>query len=671
MDKVYIDFETKSDLPIDVGVHKYLRTSNSDIICMAYAINDGPVRLWLPGAPAPYPWHDQERKCQVYAHNIQFDWQVNNHLGSKYLLPWLPLNRCIDVMALCGRYTYFQGLDRAGKVLKIKTGKDPKGKRLLKKISQPPFKYTDEELHALYRYCIQDVQSMRELVHALPADRLTDEEQQIWEDTVLINMNGLPVDLPLAKRVYGTTQYYMKLQEKKLPAITGGAVNTINQIAKIVEWVNSKCVILRSLDKEAVAVKLEEINEAMGIIYNNKSDDPRCQKMKDVMNLETIQEVWNVLTEVKTVLEMRQQLGLSSIAKYKRIINQTYGGRVYENLRYHAASTGRWGGLGFQIHNLPRASVEDIEATIEAFYSADILREDPMYAAKALIRSIIAAQKGSKLAVADYVGIENRIIAWVAGEHTILDDFRKGLDEYVVFASGLFNVPLDQVTKDQRQFSKACILGAGYGLGWKGFMGYAEGYGLSITDQESEHAINTYRKTHPKVVNMWYACKDAAVKAIQYPKSVFIVNNCEFKMVHDRNKRKWLVLTLPSGRNLLYESPEVREDKYGLIPTHMGINSYNKQWQRLKLIPGRIVENIVQALARDILAHGVRRLMDSGFAICAHIHDEIIIQILDDGDAGNKEVLDIILEKMCILPPWAEGLPLEAEGEILQRFKKI
>lgn len=633
MERVFIDFETRSNLSIKkVGAMKYLHTPSSDIICLSYCINpppygSGEVKLWLPHSKPPF----DPGGIVVYAHNALFEYRVWNILGKKYNFPQLPLENMVDTMALCGRYTFYQDLASAAKVLGVPVQKDPRGQRLMNKITQPPFKYTREELHAFYSYCMTDTKTMIEIVKALPADHLNEEEQKIWANTQRINLRGLPIDFNAVKRIWAVMNYHKDREVKKIPKLTDGKLSNVTQTVALAQWAGM----------------------------------PDCKKETVEKTIEALELVGEP-SPVLDVLKIRRDLGRSSVAKYKKLIDQCFNNRVYDNLRYYAASTGRYGGMSFQAHNLPRTKVDDIEGTLEKFYDTSILQEDVMYASMALIRSVIQAPEGKKLSISDYKSIENRMISWVAGEDRIIKLFYKGFDEYKDFATDLYKVKYDDVDGDMRFFSKVVILGAGYNLGAGGLMKYAEGYGLDITPRQAEIAIKTYRDTHPKIRQMWYKLKDCAVSAILYPGEVYSTNSCTFRVVNDRTRRPWLVLTLPSGRNLFYCEPETKEDSFGMIPTHMGINSYNKKWQRLKLIPGRITENVVQALARDIMAYGKLLLEDYGFQTILSVHDEVINEVDEDFDD-----LDKIHTLMCTNPPWATGLPLAAEGVFSKRYYKI
>jgi DNA polymerase len=213
------------------------------------------------------------------------------------------------------------------------------------------------------------------------------------------------------------------------------------------------------------------------------------------------------------------------------------------------------------------------------------------------------------------------------------------------------------------------ILGCGYGLGWRGLREQAAGYGLYLSDDEAATYVNAYRTRYPLVPALWYRGRDAAVLAVQNPGREFTYKRNTFRCIRDRNSNSWLQLTLPSGRALYYNEPKLAEGAYGPELSAMGINPYSHKWQRLRIIPGRITENIIQALARDILVNGKIKCDEAGHKIIASIHDEIVFEVPDRGE-NNVDQLRELRDCMCDLPSWAEGLPLRADGFIAKRFRK-
>jgi len=641
MTQVLVDFETISEVDLNKhGRMRYLHGKEADIICMGYKIDNEQTQLWVPGDELP-EFVIYNNQLSLVAFNAQFDLAVWNILGSKYKFPQSPISQWIDVMAICGRFTYHQSLAQAGEDLKLKIQKNPRGKALLKLICTPPFIYTHTDLMELYNYCKQDIDTMYEMLNALPASKLSDEEQGHWERTVVKNNRGLPIDIESAKQIYKVTEIYKEEQNQLLPTLTNGEVTKATQNKRITDWLRSKGLVTPNLQADTVVKLLERVD---------------------------------LTDSIRTILELRQELGRSSTAKYLKIIELEYKGRIYDNIRYYGANTGRDSGMGFQLYNLPRSKVgadSETEANelIKSFFDLSVIEKNPISVAKSLVRTMIKAPKGKFIAAADYAGIENRGLVWVSQDEKTLQLFREGLDQYIDMAVDLYRIPYEEIDSQQRYFGKQLVLGCGYGLGWKGFIEYAENNSLLITPQEAQRAVDAYRTKYHRVVKLWYKCKDAAINAISHPGTEFKASYAKFKVVSDRNKTRWLQLTLPSGRNLYYNKPLISEGKYGPEASAFGINPYTKKWQRLSIIPGRFVENIVQAMSRDILFHGEEALEKAGYKIIGSVYDEVILEVPEDCD--KEETLKDIYKLMCTVPDWAKGLPLKAEGFIEKRYRKM
>lgn len=633
MSLIGIDFETKSEVDlIKYGRTKYLAGRDADIICMGYKIDNYPTDIWLPGDPLPNFISDPIPH-KFYAFNAQFDIGVWDILGPKYNFMLTLFSQWTDVMALCGRFTYHQSLAQAGEDLELKVKKNPRGKALIKMICCPPYEYSGYDFREFLGYCKDDVNSIYEMLLALPASKLSKDEQEIWILTAKINNKGIPIDVSAVEQILRVTEAYKEEQNTLLPDLTNGSVTKATQTKRIVTWLRSKGLITPNLQAQTVENLLKR---------KDLSDDKR------------------------TVLELRQELGKSSTAKYAKLRELQHKGRIYDNLRYYGANTGRWAGLGFQLHNLPRSKVTDAQPIIDSFKDLSVIENNPIDAAKSIVRGMICAPKGKMICAADYSGIENRGLAWVAGDEATLELFRKDLNQYKDMASYLYRIPYGEEDEDQYYTSKQLVLGCGYGLGWRGFVKYMEGYGTPITDLVAQTGVNAWRTKYQKVVRFWYACRDAAINAITFPGKKFKVGMCIFRLVKDRNGTEWLQLTLPSGRNLYYNKPKIIDGKFGDEVSAMGINPYTKKWMRLSVIPGRFAENIVQALSRDILANGKLQLNDAGYDVIGSIHDEALLEVDEDNDC-----LDDVLRLICINPDWAKGLPLKAEGMIEKRYRKM
>lgn len=633
MSNITLDFETTSQTDLKThGSMKYLKDSKADIVCLGYKIEGSPTELWIPGHPLPEFMRWPE-KYKYYAFNAQFDLRVWNILGKKYGYPKLLLNQWVDVMALCGRFTYHQSLAQAGADLELKMLKGTRGKALMKKINAGTTNQAD--MFEFYDYCKRDVDSTYEMIQALPASALSVDEQLNWEMTARMNHRGLPIDVESAKQILKVTEAYKLEMNKLLPDLTKGIVTKATQTQRITKWVKEQGVKLANLQADTVEKTLERL------------DLPE---------------------DVKSVLTLRQDLGRSSTAKYQKIVDLELNGIIHDNLRYYGANTGRWSGMGFQLLNLPRSKVKDAVPILAKFHDLSIIEENPVAAAKTIVRQMIKAPEGKMICAADYTAIENIGLAWFVKDEDALRLLRDGKSQYIDMASFIYSIPYDEITKDmiEYQIGKMLILGCGYGLGAKGFMSNAEGKGVYIEFATADIGVKAYRQKYRLVVKAWYDCRDAAINAIVYPGRPFKVNTATFTCIKDRNKTRWLQLVLPSGRAMYYNDPEIGEGLYGPEVNAMGINPYSKKWMRLKVIPGRFVENIIQAMSRDILVSGKQNLEEAGFKLIGSIYDEVILEV-DESFTDIEQVY----ECMCRVPSWAEGLPLEAEGFIEKRYRKM
>ena len=350
-------------------------------------------------------------------------------------------------------------------------------------------------------------------------------------------------------------------------------------------------------------------------------------------------------------------------------------GRVHDNSRYYGTNTGRISGMGFQLLNLPRSKVnEEAEDLIQSFHDLSVIEKEPIKTAKELVRQMICAPDGYLLQFGDYASIEYAFLIWVTNDQVALKRFADGFDQYKDMAAARYGVKYEDVNDDQRYRGKQLILGCGYGLGAKGFIGYCEQYDVYITDEEAQASVNAYRQKYARVVKFWYNCKDAAINAVTYPNQPFKVEgarNVTYKCIRDRNRTRWLQCTLPSGRNIYYNDPQIGEGIYGPELNAMGINPYSKKWMRLKVIPGRLAENIAQATCRDILFEGKHNVeaeyqKNKNFKLIGSIYDEAICEVPED-----KVDLELFNKLMCTMPSWAEGMPVRMESVAEKRYRKL
>ena len=651
---LFIDFETYSVVDIKkAGGKAYAHDESTQIVCMGYAFDQEEPSLWTvaSGALPERVITHVKSGGKVAAFNATFDFRIWNNVGVRdFTWPALSLEQIVDVQSLCATYQIPQSLATAGEALKIPMPKDKAGNALIKQCCVPnkdgeqplPYGALGASFKNLFLYCLRDVKAMQQIVYLLPRQELIPQEQEIWELTYRMNERGLPIDVESVQAIYTYLQDYIAKTVVELPMITDGKVTTPGQIARIQAWCKDQGYSINNLQAETVEYALE--------------DDA-------------------IPPKVRRVLELRQELGRSSTAKYAKILDQVVGDTVYDNLRYHGAGTGRWTGQGFQMHNLPRASVEDPEEWIAKFKQS-LPIENPVGIAKALIRPMIQAPKGYKILVVDYSSIENRLLAWAADDQGTLQDFADGKDQYITMAASRFGVPYEQVTKEQRRVGKVIILGCGFGMGSKKFRATAKLQAkLELSDAEALASVNAYRDRYPKVKLLWNNLRRVAAEAVMtgqkrmYKGVVF--------GTFTRSGIRWLAMKLPTGKALYYMNPTIKDELIkdyefmGPVPciTHEGMDPYKHKWGRLKLIPGRITENFIQATAREVMAVGMRNVEKfmPYVKLIGTVHDEALALVKDDHDLELD--LQAFMRMLCAVD-FVPGCPITSAGFITDRYRK-
>jgi DNA polymerase len=637
MKKLWLDFETGCDLELKkTGRMSYVKHPSCYVQLMSVAVDDGPVQT--------FTCHESRTlksiladflPARIYAFNAQFEYAIINHvLGLR-----VPLTSFVDVMAICARYGLPQSLAGAGAICCPDVTKDGAGTKLVNMFKHAkPFDCTGNMWEEYKRYNAQDVESMRALVAHLPADDLDEREAKIWALNAAINERGLPVAVDEAKLINDTLTTYLAHANERVAELTQGEVTTTNQNQRIVSYINRVMGrdYLADLTAKSVEDALEESDALPPVVVD--------------------------------LLTLRNAAGSSSVKKYKKILDMQYAGRIYDNSRYYGAHTGRITGEGFQLLNLPRADVDDVEAEIEKFRTGAIMQENPVKSARALLRSMIKAPDGQFICCADYKSIEYIILVWLAQDWDAVKRFDEGFDPYIDLATTLFRVQYEDVTKPQRQNGKVGILGGGYQMGAAKLVEYAKAMHIPLTLAQSKDVISAYRKKYHRVVTLWSAFMNAALTALRHPQESLTVYNTAFSYRKDRAGAWWLCVTLPSQRTLFYRSPAVETGEYGDTFSFYGVLQTSKRYVKKWQTPGKLTENIVQALGRDILYAGKHHLCDAGFSIIGSIYDENIC--CEPFTYEPEARLNEMMRLMCIPPAWAAGMPLKADGWTGPRYKK-
>lgn len=677
--RVWLDFETYSEASIrDVGPSKYVEHPSTFPICLAYAIDDGPVRVWVRpcdlrlessydaiGLLSPYDVvYDQEvpsdlfaaigQGAEMWAHNAEFDYAV----WDQFVDCPLPVSAWRDSMAMCSYFALPLSLEGATSARKQEHLKDPRGKYLINKLCKPrrltkknsekewPVSEALQDYADLFLYCAADVEAMRELVMNLPETSLPEFEQQTWVRTVKSNLLGLPVDLEEVDLMCERLDEYEKTATARMIELTDGAIVKAGSTKKIIAWCSEHGVDLPNVQQKTI----DDLLAAGGL--------PE---------------------KVREFFEIRRQLGRVSTKKFFAIRQRTCGdSTVKNNLVYWGAGPGRFAGRGFQPQNLPvleTAEGDDavdhaLRALDDGIDTVELLYDDFMTYASGLVRPMIRAPEGFELVCGDYSSIENRLTLWCAGEERGLEEFRQGRDQYKTFAAQRYGVAYEDVTYKQRFDSKAIVLGCGFGMGVDKFMDTCERKGNPISREEAAAAVKSYRTIYPGVPNFWYSSANAARDAVLKPGRTFEYAN-DFMSLKFRCEGGWLKMQLPSGRCIRYYRPRVVMrpapwDPGEKLPTitHMGF-SLAKKWTRVQLIPGRVAENAVQGIARDVMVYGLERTEAAGYTLLTTVHDENL-SMIEKGRGDVEQFCELMVPDL----PWLRTCPLKAEGFIGRRYKK-
>ena len=496
-------------------------------------------------------------------------------------------------------------------------------------------------------YNAQDVVSEMEIERRLSAFPVPDFVQKQWETDLLINDRGVAVDMDFVHGALALGETVRSTLTKEAKELTG--LFNPNSVKQLAQWLEAET------GEEVSSLRKETVAALLGRDANSDA--------------------------VQRMLEIRQELGKSSTKKYDAIQNCVCpDGRVRGLLQFYGANrTGRWAGRLVQVQNLPRTYTEPLELARDfvrgqKLNAIQLVYGKPNDTLSQLIRTAFIAAPGNVLIDADFSAIEARVISWLADQEWRLEVFRTHGKIYEASASQMFGVPIERIKKGNPEYSlrqrgKVAELALGYQGGVAAMRNMDTGHQLdSLSDDEIKDIVNRWRDTNPKIRDLWYAFDTAAVSVIQNGGSVN-VRCCTVAREHDQSQGiSYLTIRLPSGRKLYYVDPGVGENRWGNPSiTYMGLNDKNK-WARVETYGGKLVENVVQAIARDCLAQAIEHLEAEGFPVVFHVHDEVVIDIAPFAD--DKTMLNRVIQIMSTPIPWAPGLPLGADGWVGEFFKK-
>lgn len=635
--RLIIDIETYSGVDIKkTGAFKYVESPDFEILLIAYAWNDGPVRV----LDLTDPFAHEELPDVVsgifdpdtvkVAHNSAFERAaLSKHLGRD-----LPPEEWEDTMVLCAMNGLPMSLEAAGAALMLEEQKMDAGKRLIAYFCKPckptvsnggrtrnlrehaPAKWAD-----FIEYCRRDVEVEQTIYYRLHKFPVTDFERKVWSLDARINERGVMVDEELVNSAIAVDRAFNRTHLDEMRRLTG--LDNPNSVLQLKTWLETVGVTADSLNKVTVSdLKAQAI-------------DPTTRR----------------------VLELRQILGKTSTTKYQSMKTAACGDqRVRGLLQYYGAGrTGRWAGRLVQVQNLPQNHLDRIGDVREIVRERDLETLEIVFdnvpdVLSQLIRTAFVAKPGHTFLVADYSAIEARVIAYLAGEQWRMDVFEHGGDIYCSSASQMFKVPVEKhgVNGHLRQKGKIAELACGYGGGVAALKAFGADR-MGLTETEMQDIVTQWRLASPTIPRFWRDVERAAKKALETPGRTTSVP-CGVKYRRDNDALRCL---LPSGRVLSYWGARLEDD--GQI-VFMGQNQTTRKWERTKTWGGRLVENIVQAYARDCLATALVRLADAGYDITFHVHDEIIAE----APIGSR--WEDMAEIMGLPIEWAPGLLLRADG---------
>lgn len=659
MHHLSIDLETFSSVPIaKAGAQKYIESHDFEILLFAYSVDGSDVSCidFLQGEILPN-WLIDALTSPDYikhAYNAAFEWGCL----SRYLGRQLPPEQWRCTM-FHGLYTgYTAGLDATGRALGLPEDKRKlnTGKALIRYFCVPcaPTKanggrtrnmphHAPERWQLFKEYCRQDVVTEMEIEKRLSSIIIPDFVQKEWERDLIINSRGVAVDMEL---VEGALNIDKTVHDRLVAeAMELSGLNNPNSVAQLSLWLESQTgENVSDLRKDTVAKMLAE-----------KDNSPKVQRM----------------------LEIRQELGKTSTKKYDAIEAAVCkDGRVRGLLQFYGANrTGRWAGRLVQVQNLPRTYTNPLELARELVKNRNIEALRFIYGSipdtlSQLIRTAFIAAPGNVLIDADFSAIEARVISWLAGEEWRLEVFRTHGKIYEASASQMFGVPIDLIKKGNPEYSlrqkgKVAELALGYqgGTGALIAMGALD---MGIAEEDLSDIVSRWRESNKRIRDLWYKMEAAAVQVISQGGAVGVNGLVISHELNCDTGFDALTILLPSGRKLFYVSPQIGENQWGKPSlSYMGMNQTSKKWQRIETYGGKLVENSVQAIARDCLAQAIENLETAGIPVVFHIHDEVVIDCTPDTAS-----LDDVIQIMSKPIPWASGLPLGADGWVGTFFKK-
>lgn len=684
--RLHIDYETRS--PVDLnrfGVYAYVESLHTQVILAAWAIDDEPFKVWriLEGQPIPVLLREAllDPEVTIIAHNANFERVISTIVGLRQgFIPkdvWLAIREpkrwsCTAARAAaCGLP---RKLEKVAQALHIEHQKDMVGHRLMLEMCSPrginedgSYVWLEDafRIERLGEYCIADGYAERDVDKVLPD--LSEFEQEVWCATETMNDRGVQVDNRMLVRMIEIVQSATDYLNQRISALTDNTVPKVTNPQAIVKWLKTKGV-----DTE-----------------DNKIGKWILQGLLEDKELDPL---------VREVLVLRRDGGKSSTAKFLALQGRlNHDNRIRGALLYAgAAATSRWSSRGAQLQNLPRNKVvKDFNKVIESVLDPATKVQDieknfgaPMVVASELVRPLFIAPEGYWLARGDYSQIEARVNPWLAGDTKLLDAFReydtitgydekgepirKGADLYVVTASQMFGVPPDRVDKELRQTGKVTVLACGFLGGKNALLKMCQLYNMKLTDQEAADAVAKFRTANQPIVKFGYELMNAAFQCMREEpgQNIYVRPNIWF-----RRNGTCLVMRMPSGRHIVYWYPKLKQKMMpwgepGPVIEYYAEDVQKRVWSHSDMWPGLLLENIVQATARDIMAYALVQMEKNGMKPVLTVHDEAVCQLSKAAFPKPEDAAEAVRLMMLNAPGWTQGLPIAADASADDRYIK-
>ena len=639
MQEIGIDIETYSSNDLkSCGVYKYVEAPDFTILLFAYSVDRGPVTCcdFAQGETLPENVVEALRDPGVVktAFNAAFERVcISHYFGWPLMDPaqW----RCTMVRA--ARMGLPLSLGQCGEVLRLADGKMKEGAALIRYFSVPnrgkrhlPADAPDR-WEVFKKYCIRDVEVEQAILAKVRRLEIPAFDEELYTVDQRINDRGVMIDAQMVANAARFDDDYKAELLKEAQQISG--MENPNSPAQIKQYIH-----------QATGLPIQSLNK------------------KDLDDIEKQLKYW---PKPRRVLEIRREMGKTSNKKYPAMLQCVcQDGRIHGLLQFcGAARTGRWAGRLVQIQNLPQNHLQDLDYARQLVKAGDLADfklnySNPTQVLSELIRTAFIAKPGCTFHVCDFSAIEARVIAWIAGENWVLDVFRKGGDIYCATASQMFGVPVEKhgANAELRQKGKIAVLALGYG-GGIGALENMGGSKMGLTEREEKEIIQKWRDANPRIVKFWATVEAAAMKALKTGESTTIHRGIEVA-------KRWgmLTITLPSGRIVCYPRARIGTE-YGdswrgdhEIIEYEGLNQTTKKWEAIRTYGGKLTENIVQSVARDILGIVILRAEAAGLKIVFHIHDEIVVE------AEPGQTLEDVTTIFSQPIDWCKDLPLKGAG---------